>query len=292
MREAVRDAVRSGDKVLVEGFTHLISFAAGHEIIRQEIRDLTAVRLTPDLVTDQLVEAGCIKKLVFSWTGNPGVGSLHSVRRAVEKKKSLLLEEYSHFGMVSRLQAGAQGLPFGMLRNYAGTDYPEINPEIRSVLCPYTGEMLTTVPALRPDVAIIHVQRADVQGNAQVWGLLGTQKEAAFAAERVVIVCEEIVSTEKIRSDPNRTLIPGIRVSHVVHEPWGCHPSYAQGFYDRDNDFYVQWDEISRTEEGSRKYLDEFVYGVADRAAYLKKLPELSRLKAKPRVSSGVDYGY
>src|SRR5205807_8657085 len=243
MRDAVSRFVHDGDTVVIEGFTHLICFAAGHEIIRQRRRDLTLARLTPDLIYDQMIAAGCAKKLVFSWAGNPGIGSLHAFRRAVEAKPpTLALEEYSHFGMVARLSAGSANLPFWPLRNYAGTDIPKSNPRIKTVDCPYTGETLATVPALRPDVTIVHAQRADAAGNTQVWGLLGVQKEAAFASRRVIVVVEELVDESVIRSDPNRTLIPGMIVDAVVLEPWGAHPSYAQGYYDRDNDFYVAWE--------------------------------------------------
>src|SRR5437879_379986 len=215
MQDAVARHVRDGDVVVIEGFTHLISFAAGHEIIRQRRRDLTLCRLTPDLIYDQMIAAGCAKKLVFSWAGNPGVGSLHAFRRAVEGQ-TLEIEEYSHFGMVARFSAGAARLPFWTLRDYAGTDRPRANPRIKSVTCPYTGEKLATVPALKPDVTIVHAQRADDQGNTQIWGLLGVQKEAAFASQRVIVVVEELVEERVIRSDPNRTLIPAPTVSPVV----------------------------------------------------------------------------
>lgn len=296
MREAVQDAVKPGCEIYLEGFTHLISFAAGHEIIRQGIKDLTAIRLTPDLVYDQLIEAGLVKKLVFSWAGNPGVGSLHALRRRSQKDSvsKIEMEEYSHFGMVARSIAGSAGLPFATLKNFGGTHIADCNPKIKSIVCPYTGETFATVPALNPDVAVIHVQRADREGNSQVWGLMGTQKEIAFASKRVIIVAEEIVETSVIRSDPNRTLVPGILVDHVVHEPWGCHPSYAQGYYDRDNAFYVKWEEISRDPKTYQDYFNEFVYGVKDREAYLKKMGTglLDQLKAKPRKCEGVDYGY
>ncbi|NDF13868.1 CoA transferase subunit A [bacterium] len=296
MKEAIGDTVKPGSEVYLEGFTHLISFAAGHEIIRQGIGDLTAIRLTPDLVYDQLIEAGLVRKLVFSWAGNPGVGSLHALRRRSQKDSAskIELEEYSHFGMVARSLAGSSGLPFWPLKNFEGTHIEESNPKIRSIVCPYTGERFATVPALNPDVAVIHVQRADKEGNSQVWGLMGTQKEIAFASKRVIIVAEEIVDTSVIRRDPNRTLIPGILVDHVVHEPWGCHPSYAQGYYDRDNDFYVKWEEISRDPKTYQDYLNEFVYGVKDRQGYLKKAGSglIDCLKAKPRKCEGVDYGY
>lgn len=293
MREAVAAHVRDGDTVVIEGFTHLICFAAGHEIIRQKRRDLTLCRLTPDLIYDQMIAAGCARKLVFSWAGNPGAGSLHAFRRAAEGKgPPLELEEYSHFGMVARLSAGAARLPFWTMRNYMGTDLPRVNPMIRSVSCPYTGELLATVPALNPDVTIVHAQRADAQGNAQIWGLLGVQKEAAFASDRVIVVVEEIVDESAIRADPNRTVIPGLIVDAVVVEPWGAHPSYAQGYYDRDNEFYIAWERISRDSATLASYLDEFVYGVRDRGEYVEKCGDLERLRASERVCAGVNYGF
>lgn len=294
MKEAVASFVKDGDTVVIEGFTHLICFAAGHEIIRQGRKDLTLCRLTPDLIYDQMIAAGCARKLVFSWAGNPGVGSLHAFRRAVEARPPRLdIEEYSHFGMVARLSAGAANLPFWPLRNYEGTDIPRVNPKIKSVECPFTGEKLSAVAALRPDVTIIHAQRSDKSGNTQIWGLLGVQKEAAFASQKVIVVAEEIVEESAIRSDPNRTLIPGLIVSAVVHEPWGAHPSYAQGYYDRDNDYYARWDGVARDEASLARYLDGFVYGVKDRSQYMKKHPGLAeRLKAKKLVCEGINYGY
>ena len=298
MRDAVARFVHDGDTVVIEGFTHLICFAAGHEIIRQRRRDLTLARLTPDLIYDQMIGAGCARKLVFSWAGNPGVGSLHAFRRAVEgagtrgPEGGLEIEEYSHFGMVARLAAGAARLPFWPLRDYRGTDLPGVNARIKSVTCPYTGEDLATVPALNPDVTIVHAQRADADGNTQIWGLLGVQREAAFASQRVIVVVEQLVEERVIRSDPNRTVIPGMIVDAVVVEPWGAHPSYAQGYYDRDNDFYVAWEDVSRSTDRLARYLDEFVYGVPDRATYLEKQPRVARLKAKERVCAGVNYGY
>ena len=295
MREAIARFVRDGDTVVIEGFTHLICFAAGHEIIRQGRRDLTLARLTPDLIYDQMIAAGCARKLVFSWAGNPGVGSLHAFRRAIEGRETerrLEIEEYSHFGMVARFSAGAARLPFWPLRNYMGTDLAKANPRIKTVACPYTGEALATVPALNPGVTIVHAQRADAAGNTQMWGLVGVQKEAAFASERVIVVAEELVDEEVIRSDPNRTVIPSMIVSAVVVEPWGAHPSYAQGYYDRDNDFYVAWESISRDPSRLQRYLDEFVHGVPDRAAYVERQPQLARLKAKQRLCAGVNYGY
>lgn len=295
MAEAIGRFVDDGAVVVIEGFTHLISFAAGHEIIRQKKRDLTLCRLTPDLIYEQMIAAGCARKLVFSWAGNPGAGPLYALRRAVEQgiPHPLEIEEYSHFGMVARFQAGAARLPFLPLRTFTGSDLPRVNAQIREVVCPYTGERLATVPALNPDVAIVHVQRADAFGNCQVWGLLGVQKEAAFAAAKVIVVAEEIVEEAVIRADPNRTLLPGFIVSAVVHEPWGCHPSFAQGFYDRDNDFYVAWREISQEPAKLEAWLDEWVFGVADRAAYVQKMSErLTRLRAREQFSAPVNYGY
>ena len=295
MRDAVAGFVHDGDAIVIEGFTHLICFAAGHEIIRQRRRELTLCRLTPDLIYDQLIGAGCVRRLVFSWAGNPGAGPLHALRRAVEHgiPNSIELEEYSHFGMVARLAAGAAKLPFYPLRDYQGSDLPRVNPLIKTVTCPFTGEELAAVPALNPDTAIVHVQRADENGNAHVWGLMGVQKEAAFAARNTIVVAEEIVSESVIRSDPNRTLIPGLIVDAVVHEPFGCHPSYVQGYYDRDNDFYVAWREISQDITTFNSYLDEWIYGVRDRAQYVERMGQrLARLKAHDHYCYAVNYGY
>jgi glutaconate CoA-transferase, subunit A len=290
MRDAVAAHVRDGDVVAIEGFTHLISFAAAHEIIRQRRRDLTLCRLTPDLVADQMIAAGCVSKLVFSWAGNPGAGSLHAFRRAVSAGR-LQLDEYSHFGMVGRFAAGAAGLPFWPMRNYASTDLPRANPNIKQVECPFTQERLAAVPALNPAVTIVHAQRADAEGNTQMWGVLGVQKEAAFAADRVIVVVEEVVKPSVIRADPNRTVIPAFIVDAVVHEPWGAHPSYVQGHYDRDNDFYLTWEEISRDVVRLEEYLAEFVYGVTGRAQYAKKIKR-RRLRAGRRRSGSVNYGF
>ena len=295
MREAIAAHVHDGDTVVIEGFTHLICFAAGHEIIRQGRRDLVLCRLTPDLIYEQMIGAGCARKLVFSWAGNPGAGPLYALRRAVEEgiPAPLEIEEYSHFGMVARFSAGAAHLPFAVLRNYQGSDLPAANPLIRSVECPYTGERLATVPALNPDVAILHVQRADANGSAQVWGLLGVQKEAAFAARRVIVVAEEIVPEAVIRADPNRTLLPGFMVHAVVHEPFGAHPSFAQGYYDRDNDFYLAWREISQDRARFDAWVAEWVHGVRDRGEYAQKMAERRRsLAASERWSAPVNYGY
>ncbi len=295
MREAIAAYVHNGDTVAIEGFTACISFAAGHEIIRQGRRELVLCRMTPDLLYDQMVAAGCARKLVFSYLGNPGVGSLHAIRRAVEKgiPAPLELEEYSHFGMVGRYLAGAWRLPFFPLRSYMGSDMPRVNPRIRFVKNPYGEEEIATVPPLNPDVAILHAQRADVHGNTQLWGLLGVQKEAAFAARHVIVVVEEIVDEEVIRTDPNRTLIPGLIVDAVVWEPYGAHPSYVQGYYDRDNAFYLRWDEVSRDEAETRAWLEEWVYGLPDRKAYVEKMGTevWERLRPGEAWSGAVNYG-
>jgi glutaconate CoA-transferase subunit A len=295
MREAIAAFVHDGDTVAIEGFTACICFAAAHEIIRQGRRDLTLCRMTPDLVYDMLVAAGCARKLVCSYIGNPGVGSLHAIRRAVEKgiPAPLELEEYSHFGMVARYTAGAYGLPFFPLRSYQGSDLPRVNPHIRSVESPYGDGTVAVVPPLKPDVTIVHAQRADPEGNTHLWGLLGVQKEAAFAARHVIVVVEEIVPTEVIRSDPNRTMIPGLIVDALVHEPYGAHPSYVQGYYDRDNAFYLRWDEISRDEASTRRWLEEWVYGVPDRAAYVAKMgaEAWERLRPGEAFAYPVNYG-
>jgi glutaconate CoA-transferase subunit A len=295
LAEAVAHYVSDGCSLAIEGFTAFICFAAGHEIIRQRKRDLTLIRMTPDLIYDQMIAAGTARKLVFSYLGNPGVGSLHGIRRAVEQglPHALELEEYSHFGMVGRYLAGAARLPFYPLHSYTGTDLPAANPQIRFLDDPYGSGPIAVVPPIQPDVAILHAQRADVQGNTQLWGLLGMQKEVAFAAEHVIVVVEEIVPEEVIRSDPNRTLIPGLIVDAVVHEPWGAHPSYVQGHYDRDNAAYLEWDRVSQDPAATAAWLDEWVYGVADRPAYLAKLGAARRqvLLPVPRPAAPVDYG-
>jgi len=289
---AISKYVNDGDIVYAAGFTHLIPFAAGHEIIRQGKRGLTLARATPDLIYDQMVAAGCARKVVFSYMGNPGVGSLRIVRAEIEAGR-LDWEEYSHFGMISRLQAGAAGLPFMPMNMTGATDLEAANPNIRRVIDPYSGRQVVTVPALNPDVAIVHVQRADVQGNAHLWGIIGEQKEAAFASKRVILTAEEIVDEAIIRSDPNRTLIPGFIVSAVCHVPYACHPSYAQGYYDRDNDFYLKWDKISESSEAVQTWLGEWVYGVKDWEEYWKKLGAEThkRLDVKPRPSATINYG-
>src|SRR5512139_1374167 len=264
LSEAIAKYVNDGDTVYAAGFTHLIPFAAGHEIIRQGKRDLTLARATPDLIYDMMVAAGCARKVIFSYMGNPGVGSLRFVRAELEAGR-LEWEEYSHFAMISRLQAGATGLPFMRMNPTAAVDLELANPLYRTLTDPYSGLPVAVVPALKPDVAIVHVQRADANGNAHIWGIIGEQNEAAFAAERVILTTEEIVSEEVIRSDPNRTLIPGFVVDAVCHVPYCSHPSYTQGYYDRDNEFYLDWDKISQDRSAVMKWLDNWVYNVKDR---------------------------
>jgi glutaconate CoA-transferase subunit A len=292
LSEAIAAHVNDGDVVYAAGFTHLIPFAAGHEIIRQGKMNLTLARATPDLIYDQMVAAGCARKVIFSYMGNPGVGSLRIVRAAIEQGK-LEWEEYSHFGMITRLQAGASGLPFLPMNQTGATDLEKSNPNIKRIADPFGGKDVIVVPALKPDVAIVHVQRADENGNAHLWGIIGEQKEAAFASKKVILTAEEIVDESVIRSDPNRTMIPGIVVSAVCHVPFACHPSYAQGYYDRDNEFYLGWDKISESAEATKQYLEEWVYGVKDRNEYREKLGAdvQKRLEVPEHMSQPINYG-
>jgi glutaconate CoA-transferase subunit A len=267
LSDAVARFVHDSDSVALEGFTHLIPFAAGHEIIRQRRRDLTLIRLTPDVVYDQMIGAGCASKLVFSWAGNPGVGSLHRFRDAVEHDwpASLVIEEHSHAAMANRFAAGASGLPFAIMRGYLGTDLPEHTTNIATVRCPFTGEELAAVPALRPDVAIIHAQQADRQGNVMLWGILGVQKEAVLAATRSIVTVEEVVDQLEPRS--GSIVLPSWVVTCVAAAPHGAHPSYAAGYYDRDNAFYQAWDGISRDRDRFSAWIDEHVHGGIELAA-------------------------
>lgn len=292
LTEAIQKYVHDGDCVYAAGFTHLIPFAAGHEIIRQGCKNLVLARATPDLIYDQMVAAGCAKKLIFSYLGNPGVGSLRIIRAEIEAGH-LEIEEYSHFSMISRLQAGAAGLPFMPMNPTAAGDLEKANPRYQRVKDPYSGDEVVVVPALHPDVAIIHVQRADAEGNAHIWGIIGEQKEAAFASRHVILTAEEIVEHSVISSDPNRTLIPGLIVDAVSPVPFCAHPSYTQGYYDRDNAFYLEWDKITASPEQTQAWLQEWVYGTKDHAQYWQKLGDEAhqRLKVKPRLSATVDYG-
>ena len=259
LEDAVATHVADGDVIALEGFTHLIPVAAGREIIRQGRRGLTLVRMTPDIVYDELIGAGCARRVVFSWGGNPGVGSLHRFRDAVEHGWPTLLEieEYSHAGMANRYVAGASGLPFGVLRGQQGTDLRAQTPSMAPITCPFTGEELTAVPALRPDVTVVHAQRADRAGNVQLWGISGIQKEALLAADRTVVTVEEVV--DELEPRPREVVMPWWTVSCVAEAPEGAHPSYAQGYYERDNEYYQAWDAVSRDREAFGRWLARHV---------------------------------
>ncbi|NDK39844.1 CoA transferase subunit A [Pseudoxanthomonas gei] len=272
LADAVGEHVHDGACVALEGFTHLIPFAAGHEIIRQRRRDLHLVRMTPDLVYDQMIGMGCARRLTFSWGGNPGVGSLHRLRDAVEHgwPQPLQLDEHSHAGMAAAYCAGAARLPFGMLRGYQDTDLPAHNPRIRTVACPFTGQSLAAVPAINPDVTFLHAQVADRQGNVAVAGIIGAAREAALAAKLLVVTVEEIVDC--LPPAMNGLLLPHWIISAVVHCPGGAYPSYAQGHYERDNAFYQHWDAIARDREGFLAWMGEHVLGQRDNRAFLSSL--------------------
>jgi glutaconate CoA-transferase, subunit A len=262
--EAIAGYVTDGATVALEGFTHLIPFAAGHEIIRQGKRDLTLVRMTPDLIYDQMIGMGCARRLIFSYAGNPGVGSLHRFRDAVEHEwpLPLELEEHSHAGMANRYVAGASGMPFAVMRGYTGTDLPKHTATIAPITCPFTGEVVTAVPALRPDVTIVHAQRADQEGNVQLWGITGIQKEAVLAAQRSIVTVEEIVP--ELEPTPGAIVIPGWVVTAVAEAPGGARPSYAHGYYERDNGFYQEWEDISRDRSRFMAWMEEHVLHTAD----------------------------
>jgi len=268
LREAAAELVRDGDSVALEGFTHLIPFAAGHELIRQRRRDLTLIRMTPDLIYDQMIGMGCASRLLFSWGGNPGVGSLHRFRDAIQTgwPAPLAIEEHSHADMAARYQAGASGLPFAVLRGYVGSDLPKHNKQIKSIQCPFTGEILAATPALRPDVSILHAQKADRKGNVLIYGIIGIQKEAALAAKKVIVTVEEIV--DELDAPLNACVLPAWVVSCVCVVPGGAHPSYAHGYYKRDNGFCIAWDGISRERETFRAWMERHVVGTADFAEY------------------------
>jgi glutaconate CoA-transferase subunit A len=274
LRDLIAEHLQDGQMVALEGFTHLIPFAAGHEIIRQGRKDLHLVRMTPDLIYDQMIGAGCARALTFSWGGNPGVGSLHRLRDAVEHgwPRPLELHEHSHAGMAAGYTAGAARLPFGMLRGYAGTDLDRVNPQIRRVACPYTGELLATVPALNPDVTLIHAQKADRAGNVHLTGIIGAHKEAALAARTLLVTVEEVV--EDLAAPQNAVIIPGFAVTAVAAVPGGAHPSYAQGYYARDNAFCRAWDEISRDRNTFLRWLDGHVRGTQDHAQFLASMEQ------------------
>ena len=258
--EAIARMVQQGDRVALEGFTHLIPFAAGHEIIRQRIQDLTLIRMTPDLLYDQMIGSGCAQKLVFSWGGNPGVGSLHRLRDAVEQSwpRPLAIEEHSHAAMANAYAAGASGMPSAFFLGYRGSDLASVNPNIKFVPCPFTGESLACVPALRPDVAIVHAQKADRAGNVLVQGIIGVQKEAVLSARRALVTVEEVVDRfEGVGT--NAVILPSWVVGAIAVGPGGAHPSYTHGYYDRDNAFYLAWDAISRDRDRFQAWMREHV---------------------------------
>jgi glutaconate CoA-transferase subunit A len=261
LRDAVAELIPDGASVAMEGFTHLIPFAAGHEVIRQRRRDLTVMRMTPDLIYDQLIGAGCVRKLIFSWGGNPGVGSLHRFRDAVENgyPHPLELEEHSHAGMTVRYVAGASGLPFGIMRGYAGTDLMLHTDTVAPIACPFTGEELAAVSALNPDVAVIHAQQADRNGNVAMWGITGVQKEAVLAARRAIVTVEEVVD-ELAPHGPNPVVLPSWTITAIAHVPSGCHPSYADGYSTRDNAFYAVWEQISNDRTRFEAWIDDNIH--------------------------------
>lgn len=295
LRDAVARHVTDDATVALEGFGHLIPFAAGHEIIRQGRTGLTICRMTPDIITDQLLAAGCVDRLVASFFASGSAGSLYEIRRRVESHDPapLAVEELSHYGMYCRYRAGAADLPFYPLRSYAGSDLPDLNPQIRTVDSPYGEGLVHVVPPLKPDVTIIHAQRADALGNVQMWGITGAQQEAAYAAGSVVVTVEEVVGPEVIRSDPNRTILPAHAVDAVCHVPRGAHPSYAQGCYDRDSAFYREWTAISKDKQRIRQWVREWVLETADHDEYLARLGDerWRTLEVSPAPSGSVSYG-
>ena len=275
LSEAIREFVRDGDVVALEGFTHLIPFAAGHEIIRQGRRGLTLIRMTPDVIYDQLIGAGAARKLVFSWGGNPGVGSLHRLRDAVEKgwPGPLEIEEHAHAGMAAAYAAGASGLPFGLLRGYLGSDLPKYNKNIKFIECPFTGEQLAALPAHRPDVTVIHAQKADRKGNVLLWGVTGVQKEAVLAARRAIVTVEEVVDhLEPPRGAKNAVVLPNWTVAAVAAVPGGAFPSYALGYYARNNAFYKQWDPVARDRDTFNAWIERHIKGTKDFADFKRSL--------------------
>ncbi len=273
LSEAIEANVRDGDAVAMEGFTHLIPFAAGHEIIRQKRKRLSLIRMTPDLIYDQMIGMGCAERMTFSWGGNPGVGSLHRFRDAYQNgwPNKIEIVEHSHAAMANAYDAAAAGLPFAVFRGYRGAELPRVNATIKEVICPYTGEKLATVPAVKLDVAIVHAQKADRKGNVLLEGIVGVQKEAVLAAKRSVVTVEEIVD-ELNPPSPNSVVLPGWTVTSIAVVPGGAHPSYTHGYYKRDNAFYKAWDEIARDRDTFLAWMEENV---------LKKGPEVFARHAK-----------
>lgn len=278
LAEACEEVVRDGDAVAFEGFTHLIPYAAGHEVIRQKRRDLSLIRMTPDILYDQMIGCGMAQKLTFSWGGNPGVGSAHRIREAVEQgwPRPIALEEHSHAAMAAAYAAGAANLPFAVLRGYRGAELPRVNPAIKSVTCPYTGEVLSTVPALRPDAAVIHAQKADREGNVLIEGITGVQKEAVLAAKRSLATVEEVVDDLRGTTHPNACIVPGWALTAVVAVPGGAFPSYAHGYYPRNNAFYIAWDAIARDRDAFTAWIEENI---------MQKGPEAFAAYARPATS-------
>lgn len=300
LSDAISEFIFDGASVALEGFTHAIPTAAGHEIIRQGIKDLTLFRQTADIIVDQMLAAGCISTLVSSFVGNSSAGSLGEIRRRIEQSDPVHLNyvEYSHYGMVCRYLAGAQKLPFYPLKSYFGSDLPGVNDEIRKVASPYPNEdgsfdEIYVVPPINPDVTIVHAQRADQWGNIQMWGLTGLQAEAVFAADKAIVTVEEIVTDEIIRSDPNRTIIPSHAVSAVVQVPMGAHPSFTQGYYDRDNNFYRDWSSISGDKQKIADWMDTFIFGTKNHEEYVELLGQetLERLAVGDAFSTPINYG-
>lgn len=292
MASAIAEHVHDGDTVYLGGWTQLEPHSAVHEIIRQGRKDLVLARANVNLLLDQAVAAGVARKLIFSYAGIAGVGLLGPARRAMESGR-IEWEEYTHYQLLARLQAGASGLPFFPIKSGAGSDLVRVNPAMKTVQCPYTGAQLTAVPPLNPDVTIVHAQRADANGNLQIWGVIGDIREAVFAAKKVLATVEEIVDESVIRSDPNRTIIPGFAVHAVVRSPWGAHPSFSQGYYDRDNPMYIDWGSACRDEEAIAAYLRKWVYDVPDREAYMRLFDaeRLLRLQVRPYYSVPVNFG-
>jgi len=278
LREAVAALVSDGATLAMEGFTHLIPFAAGHEVIRQKRKNLTLIRMTPDLIYDQMIGMGCASRLVFSWGGNPGVGSLHRFRDAIQSgwPAPLAIEEHSHADMAARYQAGASGLPFAVLRGYIRSDIPKYNPSISSVTCPFTGEVLAATRALNPDVAIVHAQKADRKGNVLIEGITGIQKEAILASKKSIVTVEEIV--DKLDAPMNACVIPGWVVTFVCEVPRGAFPSYAQGYYQRDNAFCREWDTISRDRDTFQAWMQKHIMETAGFAEFMQSLEPATRV--------------
>ena len=270
LHDAIARFVKDGQTLAMEGFTHLIPFAAGHEVTRQGRKELTLVRMTPDILYDQMIGMGCAKAVVFSWGGNPGVGSIHRFRDAIENgwPAPLAIHEHSHADMAGRYQAGASGLPFSVLRGYVGSDLPKHNPDIRAIECPFTGEKLAATPAINPDVAVIHAQRADRKGNVMIEGIVGIQKEAVLAAKKAIVTVEEIV--DDLEAPMNACFLPHWVLAAVCEVPRGAHPSYAHGYYGRDNAFCKAWDGISREREGFTEWMEKHVLGTKDHAEFLR----------------------